>query len=194
MENKWTDVSYCVFKSSFCTPALWNHLTVGGKRVRSCLTWAERTGKDRKCLSEARGGEWNGTGTDFKGQCCLYCPTPFFFFFPGLSLKNVRKRDSKRKSWRGGEKPIMTETVRKVHRLWLSLCICSTPRSCQSGSCKASFQGVSRCRLSPSLLNSSRPLKQVAVQLMRTQQHVVWRERFKKKKEKKTCRKVSQNL
>lgn len=40
-----------------------------------------------------------------------------FFFFPGLSLKNVRKRDSKRKSWRGGEKPIMTETVRKVHRL-----------------------------------------------------------------------------
>lgn len=96
MENKWTDVSYCVFKSSFCTPALWNHLTVGGKRVRSCLTWAERTGKDRKCLSEARGGGWNGTGTDFKGQCCLYCPTPFFFFSRVVFEKCEKKRQQEK--------------------------------------------------------------------------------------------------
>lgn len=168
MENKWTDVSYCVFKSSFYSPALWNHLTVGGKRVRSCLTRAERTGKDRKCLSEARGrgGEWNGTGTDFKGQYCLYCPTPFFF--PRVVFEKCEKKRQQEKvmerwweadnDWDSQESPQTLTDCLFVFVPRVSLC--------QSGNCKASFQGVSRCRLSPSLLNSGRPLKQVAVQLI----------------------------
>lgn len=59
-----------------------------------------------------RGKERNGRETNSKGQR-LYSLTPWLH---RIFFENVRKRDSKRESGRGGEKPIMTETVRKVHK------------------------------------------------------------------------------
>lgn len=68
--------------------------------------------RERQKMSfTGRERERNGRETNFKGQC-LYSPTPGLH---RIFFENVRKRDSKRKSGIGGEKPIMTETVRQVH-------------------------------------------------------------------------------
>lgn len=71
----------------------------------------------QKVSFRGRKRETNGRKTNYKGQC-LYSPTPWFH---RIFFENVRKRDRKGKSGRGGEKPIMTETVRKVHKSRLTV-------------------------------------------------------------------------
>lgn len=68
--------------------------------------------KRQKMSFTGRERERNDRETNFKGQC-LHSPAPRLHT---IVFENVRKRDSKRKSGRGGEKPIMTETVTKVHK------------------------------------------------------------------------------
>lgn len=111
-------VNWCivVFKSTFCLPFSFNVPETKRRRVKRCLTGRQRREKDRKCLSRA-GKEREMTETNFKGQC-LHSPAPRLHT---IFFENVRKRDSKGKSGRGGEKPIMTETVTKVHKSWLNV-------------------------------------------------------------------------
>lgn len=110
--------------------------------------------------------ERNGRETNFKGQR-LYSPTPWLH---GIFFENVRKRDSNRKSWRGSEKPIMTETVRKVHKSWLAVSLYLFHVSLAPIRSMYHPFRVSCCLVSPSFLTSRRPLNRWQFNWLRIQQ------------------------
>lgn len=101
-----------------CLIAVSIQYEIGLKWPESWISYKKTEGRQRHFMTfSGRERDRDGRDTNFKGQR-LYFSTPWLH---RIFFENVRKRDSKRKWGRGGEKPIMTKTVRKVHKSWLTV-------------------------------------------------------------------------
>lgn len=115
----WKQMNWCII---LCIEEHFLHIWPWSKITQEWVkkVWHTPTGQEKtENVFHKQGKERNGRETNSKGQR-LYSPTPCLH---RIFFENVRKRDSKRKSRRGGEKPIMTETVRKVHKHWLNVSV-----------------------------------------------------------------------
>lgn len=139
-------------------PVVYNYLNMGREEKRSEEV-SDISAEDRgrqKMSSTGRKKEREMAETNFKGQCL----SSLTLCSRWILFENVRKRDSKWESGRGGERPIMTETVRKVHKPWLTAAGYLFHASLMPiRNRTATFQGVSPALVSPSFQNTQQSFK-----------------------------------